>query len=771
MKIFLSLCREILRKSDTMKKTILFLGCLLSFATMMQAEDLPAFPGAEGFARYITGGRGGAVYHVTNLNDSGDGSFRWAVGQSGARTIVFDVSGTIFLKSALTLQNGNVTIAGQTAPGDGICIAGYPFTIKANNVIIRFLRFRLGNENVAYHEGDGLGGMDQRDIMVDHCSVSWSIDECLSVYGSKNITVQWCIASQSLRNSGHSKGKHGYGGNWGGSGASYHHNLICHHESRTPRLGPRPSTQLDERMDMRNNVIYNWAGNGCYGGEAMNVNIVNNYYKPGPATDKKGSAIAYRIASPGIRTVEYCLDKDAIVTAYNEVKGTKYSKNDVSGSSDGTKNYVTIGGTKYEIDMTANTIDVNGTPVNVSWNNWKPALHMWGKYFVDGNKIVGNNEVTQDNWTKGIYAQISNGSGVDYTYTQGTKDTMRIDEPIEFIATTTHTPDVAYEKVLEYVGACRARDTLDAVMVADTRNKTATYGSNGFIDTQDECRTSGAASAWPELKSQPAPADTDSDGMPDEWETENGLDPDDPDDRNDLDANGYTMLEIYMNSLVADIMEGCTSDGELLGKTIDSSSSTEGTEVEISNTTHTGTSEKGLWEFSNGYSVNAGGRGYAPGTGSTVKYSRNADFYVNIPDGKEVVSIKIEGYCNDDNGTSYLYKLGENVYDDTQYVFPSRKGTPNSAAHTIELETPLKGSFLLQFSGVNQVAVSLILTVRNIGTDGVKEVSTPKDPYRLVDVYNIAGQCVRRQIPYKKIHTALPQGFYVVEGEKVILRK
>ena len=182
-----------------MKKYLLSTAMLMASAITIAAETsiekTPAFPGAEGFGRYVTGGRGGDVYHVTSLADDGsEGTLRWACNQSGTRTIVFDVSGTIHLKSALNLQKSNVTIAGQTAPGDGICVADYPFAIKANNVIIRYMRFRLGNKNVTVSGADGwdgLGAMDQENIIVDHCSVSWSIDECLSIYGVKNSTVQW----------------------------------------------------------------------------------------------------------------------------------------------------------------------------------------------------------------------------------------------------------------------------------------------------------------------------------------------------------------------------------------------------------------------------------------------------------------------------------------------------------------------------------------------------------------------------------------------------
>lgn len=477
-------------------------------ASDAQNKGPVAFPGAEGFGRNTSGGRGGKVYHVTTLEDgTQEGTLRYALMQVGARTVVFDVAGTIFLDKRLNINNGDLTIAGQTAPGQGICIARHPVTINADNVIVRYLRFRVGNEGGG--EPDGLGSTDCKNVIVDHCSISWSVDECCSVYGGENLTVQWCLVSESLRTAGHSKGKHGYGAIWGGAKASFHHNLLAHHESRVPRLGPRPSTQEREHVDMRNNVFYNWAGNGCYGGEGMHVNIVNNYYKPGPATPKH-SPVRYRIAGLGVRTTEYCTRAD-------------------------------------------------GTPAV-----WKPMEHVWGKFYVDGNFIEGNKEVTADNWTKGIYEQINNAS-CDNMFTESVKREMRLSRPLDAGVVTTHSAKKAFKLVLAHAGCSKHRDSIDMRIIEETRKGTATYIGSisedsasypGLIDLPADVKPDGSTGTWPELSDGGATADelrdTDGDGISDIWEKAHGLNPHDIADGNatTLSKEGYTNLEVYLNSLI-----------------------------------------------------------------------------------------------------------------------------------------------------------------------------------------------------------------------------
>lgn len=674
-------------------------------------EKLPAFPGAEGFGRYVTGGRGGAVYHVTNLNDSGEGSLRWALSQKGTKTIVFDVSGTIHLKSALSVSAGNVTIAGQTAPGDGICVADYPFTVDANNVIIRFMRFRLG-DTYSDHEGDGLGSLDQKNIMIDHCSVSWSVDECLSFCGCTNTTVQWCISSQSMYQSQHAKGNHGYGGNWGGSGISYHHNLMIHHNSRTPRLGPRYTTQLDERMDMRNNVIYNWGGNGCYGGEAMTVNIVNNYYKPGPATLKRNATIQKRIAAIGIRTTEY-------VTNYTA---------------------------------------------------YKPTLHMWGDFYVDGNVNTHYSSVTQDNWTNGVYNQVD-ASGNDGKYTSVTKDTMKLAEPMDFVYVTTHDAKTAYEKVLQYVGASLSRDWVDTLMVYDARYGKASYtgkgnsGQPGIINTPSDNKPANAGddwSAWPELKSTPCPTDSDRDGMPDEWEAANGLNPNDATDRNNTDAEGYTMLEVYMNSLVAHIMEGGMEGGEPMGYILTEEEQS-AQPIEISSLTATCGKGDLVWTFEGGYSVtNNKSKGYSTGSNNGIKYSSGVDFTVKLPADVQIAAVEMTGYDNYADGDSYIAFLNGKSYGSTEYVFPKKdsNGNATTVTHKIDFDTPASGSFGVKFGG-KQVVVSMILTPAK--ANGLDEVqANPLQEY--VDVYSADGRLLRKAVYRKRALHGLPTGMYIVGG-------
>ncbi|WJS93812.1 pectinesterase family protein [Flavobacterium johnsoniae] len=452
-------------------------------ATNGNNDPVPAFPGAEGYGKYVTGGRGGKLIYVTNLNDSGAGSLRDAIGQAGPRIVVFKVSGNIELKSELNITD-NITIAGQTAPGGGITLKDYNVKVRGNNVILRYLRFRMGDTHDV--ENDALGGRFQKNIIVDHCSMSWSTDECVSFYQNENFTLQWCIISESLRNSVHAKGAHGYGGVWGGKNASFHHNLLAHHDSRNPRLGEYANDIFakTDLVDIRNNVIYNWGGNSCYGGDAMNVNLVNNYWKPGPGTSNS---------------------------------------------------------TKERILSTGRSLDTTS-----------PLYGIWGKYFVDGNYVVGSERATQDNWTYGVYSQFH---GSQLPVSDADKAALKISAPHAFGEITTHSATKAYELVLENAGSNLYRDAVDKRAVDDTRSGTASIMNGGNGSTNGYIDTPSATGGWPVLPSGEAPVDTDGDGMPDKWETEKGLNPASSADGNLKTIDGrYTNVEVYINSIVDNLV-------------------------------------------------------------------------------------------------------------------------------------------------------------------------------------------------------------------------
>lgn len=269
-----------------MRHTLTILSFVL-ISIQLQSQQL-AFPTAEGYGKYTTGGRGGKVIEVVNLDSYGTGSFAAAVAESGARTIVFRVGGTI--DADITISNDSITIAGQTAPGDGILLKG-KLNIKASNVIVRYIRVR-GEKN-----GDAFGGRYNDDIIIDHVSTSWSSDETMSIYHGNNVTIQWCMITEAMG------GNHAFGGIWGNNYSTYHHNLFAHNVARNPRIASGSGYN-----DVRNNVIYNWKNESIYGGEmhqsgntkfvGCSVNLVANYYKPGPGTQDQHNT---RICSPWSR--------------------------------------------------------------------------------------------------------------------------------------------------------------------------------------------------------------------------------------------------------------------------------------------------------------------------------------------------------------------------------------------------------------------------------------------------------------------------------------
>ena len=514
-----------------MKKVLLLFSlCLYGLATM--AEDIPAFPGAAGHGRYVTGGRGATkVIHVTNLNDSGTGSLRSAVSGSSKKIIVFDVAGVIALKSNLNI-GANTTILGQTAPAPGITLRYYTVNPNGNNIIIRFMRFRRGQEKDVNDGADASTARHFTGLIIDHCSLSWSIDEVASFYDNNNFTMQWCTIGESLNNAGHNKGAHGYGGIWGGKLASFHHNLICHVNNRSPRFnGARyrwdgyTANKLysqynwenyvqAENVDFRNCVIYN-CGNGCYGGPGGGqVNIVNNYYKSGPA------------ASTSLLTTV------TVGASGNSTEG------DLVGHT-----------SRYY--LSGNQINNNA---NTGWSNVK---YDDGTYTIDG-----------EHWS--LDAEHYNGANVSYKQNSNGKDCVRIrlEEPAPIGDMTTHTAANAYEKVLTYSGASLHPDDVDIRYFNEARNGTATYKGSvtkkaGRIDLVSD--VNGYTEADFGTGSREASFDTDNDGIPDEWEIANGLNPNDDSDAltYTLDSKGwYTNLEVYANSLVEDIMKAENDGGD-----------------------------------------------------------------------------------------------------------------------------------------------------------------------------------------------------------------
>lgn len=428
-----------------------------------------AFPGAEGFGRFATGGRGGDVYHVTNLNDSGNGSLRMGIETSNdPRTIVFDVSGTIFLEKTLSVQKPAITIAGQTAPGDGITLGDHPFYIAADNIIVRYIRCRLGDRSGV--EKDAVSITNGTNIILDHLTASWSIDETLSCQSEDvdSLTVQWCMVTESLNNSLHQKGAHGYGGIIGSTRQTFHHNLYAHHISRNPKVTGRRHCEVD----FRNNVIYNWGHNSCYDGTASYINWANNYYKSGPATADKVKDRIFELSDQDI--------------APGEVNRPEDSR-------------------KYETSL-----------------------------YAEGNYVDRYPDISRDNWSGGIV--FTNGA---------TEAKNRAHEPFKFAVISEQTAQEAYPRVLKSAGASLVRDEIDKRIVKEVSQGVVTFGKNGIIDSQKD------VGGWPTLKSLPAPADRDQDGMADQWEEQNGLNPKDPADRNgDWDRNGYTNLEEYLQSLI-----------------------------------------------------------------------------------------------------------------------------------------------------------------------------------------------------------------------------
>lgn len=684
-------------------KAGLFLMVFLAFCYNADAvQKTPAFPGAEGGGKYTTGGRGGKVLYVTSLEDDPslpkEGTFRWAVTQSGARTIIFKVSGIIELKKRLSIDNGDLTIAGQTAPGDGICIKDYEVSVSADNVIIRYMRFRLGDE-ITTHEPDAFWGRYRKNIIIDHCSMSWSIDECSSFYSNENFTMQWCIIAESLNHSLHGKGDHGYGGIWGGKNATFHHNLLAHHNSRNPRFNgwkraglSYGNPQDEERVDYRNNVIFNWGGNSAYGGEsAGKYNIVNNYYKYGPATSTNARSRIVQVS------------RDA---------------------------------------------------------NPPAGYNAYGSFFIEDNYVHGNTTVTQNNWAS---PGVVYDSGV-------TQSACKATEPFEYSSISEHKAIVAFDKVLAYAGASLARDVVDERYVTEVKEGKTTYkgsytGKSGLIDSQSD------VGGWPEYNSTTAPTDSDGDGIPNEWEKANGLNAYNSADAKETNEEGYTYLEVYLNSLVESITNGGLADAYRGGDDDEEDDDFIVKPLFCGDVPTNGVVPDALSSLvTDGAISTASGRtdGCTEDAGRTWRVS---DVTFTLP-AKSTFAVKFSA-----NGTRHVYvTIDGNTANQERYQLSSSSCSEYSVdldgdgSHTIRIESYNSSQDALsQCSMINlcineKVPTSISSPQVNKGnywiSDGI--VYTPNALQ--IEVFNINGQLVKKQANSDQIDiSGLSGGIYIVK--------
>ena len=529
-------------------------AALMSAAALAQ---VPAFPGAEGHGRYVTGGRGGKVIHVTNLNDKGTGSFRAAVTGNSKKIIVFDVAGVIPLASNLTI-GANTTILGQTAPSPGITLRYYTVQPE-DNCIIRFIRLRRGQEKDINDGADATWQRNKTGIIFDHCSFSWSIDEVASFYDNNNFTMQWCTVAESLTNPGHSKGAHGYGGIWGGKLASFHHNFVGHLMNRGPRFngarygwtGYTSNKDYDtykwenpvqaENVDFRNCVMYNAQGT-CYGGPGGGqINIVNNYYKAGPSQSLKSKTLNGIKVSVSSGKERGSQDRITQVTVSN------------SGNSD--KKHPEYYEMTSRYFISGNTTETTKGTVTKN-QDWKGVVYDKGTYTYNGEIYSADK--------KNFY-----GDAVAHQTIDGVSCVkIKMDNPAPTGEVTTHSAAEAFSKVLAYGGASLYRDEIDARYMEEAKTGTAQYKgsitqSPGIIDKVSD--VNGYTESTFGTASRPADFDTDKDGIPDAWELANGLNPNDDSDAltYSLDGKGYyTNLEVYANSLVEDIMKQGNADAE-----------------------------------------------------------------------------------------------------------------------------------------------------------------------------------------------------------------